>query len=191
MKRLAFVVVALLAVLVAPAALAGKKSEEKAQKKRDNIDQTAKNTLEKLLAESPKAKTLHDQAFGYAVFDATKVGVGVTGGGGTGVAVAKESGERTYMKVGTGGVGLSIGGKVYQIVFLFQDEKTFQNFVDNGWAAESQATAAAGRAAADAQATFTNGLAYYQLTDAGLMASADIAGTRYWKNPDLNKKPAK
>jgi hypothetical protein len=32
-----------------------------------------------------------------------------------------------------------------------------------------------------------NGVAYYQLTDKGLMASADISGTKYWKNDDLNK----
>ena len=33
---------------------------------------------------------------------------------------------------------------------------------------------------------FVNGIAIYQLSDAGLMASADIAGTKYWKNKKLN-----
>jgi lipid-binding SYLF domain-containing protein len=36
------------------------------------------------------------------------------------------------MKMGTGGVGLGLGGQNYQVVFLFQDEKTFANFVENG-----------------------------------------------------------
>ena len=32
----------------------------------------------------------------------------------------------------------------YQVVFLFQDEKTFRNFVDVGWKADATAQAAAG-----------------------------------------------
>jgi hypothetical protein len=30
-----------------------------------------------------------------------------------------------------------------------------------------------------------DGVAFFQLTDKGLMASADVAGTKYWKNDDL------
>jgi hypothetical protein len=33
---------------------------------------------------------------------------------------------------------------------------------------------------------FVNGLAVYQLTESGLMANADIAGTKYWQNKKLN-----
>jgi hypothetical protein len=30
-------------------------------------------------------------------------------------------------------------------------------------------------------------MAIYQITEKGLMAHADIAGTKYWKNDKLNK----
>jgi hypothetical protein len=30
-------------------------------------------------------------------------------------------------------------------------------------------------------------MAIYQITDKGLMALADIAGTKYWKNKKLNR----
>src|SRR5205814_1088524 len=30
----------------------------------------------------------------------------------------------------------------------------------------------------------------YEVSDKGLMASADISGTKFWANDDLNKKPA-
>jgi len=33
---------------------------------------------------------------------------------------------------------------------------------------------------------FVNGLAIYQLTEKGLILNADLAGTKYWKNDDLN-----
>ena len=35
---------------------------------------------------------------------------------------------------------------------------------------------------------FVNGLVIFQLTDAGLMASADVAGTKYWKDGNLNNE---
>ena len=36
------------------------------------------------------------------------------------------------------------------------------------------------------ETTFVNGLAVFQITEAGLMLQADIAGTRYWKSDKLN-----
>jgi lipid-binding SYLF domain-containing protein len=163
------------------------KKQTRQDRKREKIDTTAKQTLERLFQESPKTKELYAKAHGYAVFEVTKVALGLSGGGGTGVAVKKEPGERTYMKMGTGGVGLGLGGQVYQVVFLFQDSTTFSNFVNEGWAAEAQANAVAGSAGANAEASFTNGLAVFQLTKAGLMLRADITGTRYWKHEKLNR----
>lgn len=166
----------------------GKEKRAKAQVRRARINGMARETLDRLFGESPDARKLFDQAFGYAVFDNTKVAFAFTGGGGTGVAVEKGSGERTYMKMGTVGIGLGLGAQVYQVVFLFQDEPTFRQFVDKGWEAETQANAAAGTAGANAEASFTKGLAVYQLTQAGLLASADVAGTKYWKNKKLNRR---
>jgi lipid-binding SYLF domain-containing protein len=158
----------------------------KQESKRMKIDETAEETLQTLFADDEKAKALYDKAYGWAVFDNLKLAFGFSGGGGQGVAVAKESGERTYMKMGTVGVGLGLGANKYQIVFLFQDSQTFNNFVEKGWQADAGATAAAGTHAAEAKTDFTNGLAIYQLTEKGLMANVDIAGTKYWKNDNLN-----
>ncbi|MEJ2190300.1 MAG: YSC84-related protein, partial [Acidobacteriota bacterium] len=112
---------------------------------------------------------------------------GFSGGGGNGVAIEKESGKQTFMKMGTVGVGIGLGINKYNLIFLFQDSKTFNNFVEKGWQADAGATAAAGTHAAEAKTDFVNGMAIYQITDKGLMANADIAGTKYWKNKKLNK----
>jgi lipid-binding SYLF domain-containing protein len=125
---------------------------------------------------------------GYAVFENVKVSLGISGGGGRGVAVAKESGHRTYMRMGTVGLNLGLGGQKYKVIFLFQDEDVFRNFVEKGWQAGADANAVAGPAGANAAATFNQGLAVYQLTDAGLMLQVDISGTKYWKNEKLNSK---
>ena len=157
------------------------------EEKRDKIDVNTRYGLERLLTEDAKAKRLFESAHGYAVFDATKIAIGLTAGGGSGVAVEKETGKRVYMKMGTGGVGLGLGGQAYKLIFLFEDEGTYFDFVYKGWEANASANAVALRAGANAEATFTNGMAVYQLTDAGLMISVDIAGTRYWRNTKLNK----
>ena len=130
-------------------------------------------------------RNLIENRIGYAIFDNTKAALGVSGGGGSGVAVDKTSEARTYMKMGTAGVGFGIGVKKYQVIMLFENEKVFSNFVDKGWQADTQAGAAAGTKGAAVESTFHDGMAVFVRTKKGLMASADVSGTKYWKS-DLN-----
>ncbi len=181
---------ALATALVLSVAVADEKGEKKAAKaveKRQEIDKVAQATLDELFEKSEKAKKLYDQAHGYAVFSNYKFQFFISGGGGSGVAVGRNPASRTYMKMGTGGVGLGIGGKKYSLVLLFEDKRSFDGFVDKGWQADTQASAAAGSAAAEVASTFKNGVAYYQITEKGLIASADVSGTKFWKDSDLNK----
>jgi lipid-binding SYLF domain-containing protein len=188
--RVTVALMALLALAAATDLIAQEKDEDwkslKAESKRMRINETADEALEKVKNGNWKAEELFDSAYGWAVFDNLKIAFLLSGGGGNGVAVKKESGERTYMKMGTGGIGLGIGGQKYQVVFFFQDEKTFFNFVEKGWKADASAQAAAGKDGANATTGFVNGIAVWQITDKGLMASADISGTKYWKNKKLN-----
>jgi len=162
------------------------KKEENNQEKRDDINTMADEAMKELLGGNESAKGLYDKAVGYAVFDNLKIQFIIAGGGGVGVAVDKASGKRTYMKMGTGGIGLGLGGKKYQVIFLFETEKRLQSFIDKGWKADTSASAAAGSASAGVEAQFQDGIAYYQITEKGLIASADIAGTKYFKHKKLN-----
>ena len=153
-----------------------------AEEQRVEIDAVAAASLDELWRRSDKAKTLYDKAYGYATFGIIKISLAFTGGGGQGVAVAKGSGERTYMRMGTGGLNIGFGGQKYQLVFLFQDQSTFDTFVNEGWEAGASANAVAGSTGANLGATFINGLAVYQLTEAGLMLQADISATKYWQS---------
>jgi lipid-binding SYLF domain-containing protein len=159
----------------------------KRESKRMKIDETAQEALNTLFATNPKAENLFEMSYGWAVFDNLKLAFGFSGGGGNGVAKIRVSGTKTYMKMGTAGIGVGLGVNKYQVVFLFQDSKTFSNFVEKGWQADATASAVAGQAGAEAKTDFSNGMAIYQITDKGLMAFADIAGTKYWKNKKLNK----
>ncbi len=158
----------------------------KQESKRMKLDETAEEALQALFSENAKAKELYDKSYGWAVFDNLKIAFGISGGGGNGVASVKDTNQKTYMQMGTGGIGFGLGANKYQVIFLFQDSQTYDNFVNKGWQADAGATASAGTNAAEVKTGFVNGIAIYQMTEKGLMANADIAGTKYWKNDKLN-----
>jgi lipid-binding SYLF domain-containing protein len=157
----------------------------KAVKRRAEIDAMSKTTLDNVVKENADIKELYDKAVGYAVFKVTKGGFIVSGGAGNGVAVDKASGKRTYMRMGLGGIGLGIGGQRYEMVVLFENKERMDKFIAGGWDSSATAEAAAGKEGKAARATFYDGVAYYQITDKGLMAHADITGTKFWVNDDL------
>ena len=87
--------------------------------KRQKIQEASKKTMERVAAENPKAKELYDKSYGWAAFDNTKVSIGISGGGGNGLAMNKKTGKPTYMKMGTVGIGIGLGVQGYQVLFLF------------------------------------------------------------------------
>jgi lipid-binding SYLF domain-containing protein len=161
-------------------------AEMRLDAKRKVTDAMAGETLERLTIREPKAKELFEKAYGWAVFDNFKFGIGLSGAGGNGVAVERAGGKRIYMKMGSAGIGLTLGGQKYRIVFLMQDSQTFERFVAKGWYADASARAAAGKEGGASGTSFVNGLAIYQLNESGLMASLDISSTWYSKDDELN-----
>ena len=192
MKRIATSVAASAALVIGLLPASPTSGEEswkslKRESKRMKIDETAEGALNTLFASNPKAENLFEMSYGWAVFDNLKLAFGFSGGGGNGVAKVRVTGEKTYMKMGSAGIGIGLGVNKYQVVFLFQDSRTFDSFVETGWQADATASAVAGQSGAEAKTDFSNGMAIYQITDKGLMAHADIAGTKYWKNKKLNR----
>src|SRR5215471_5031590 len=121
--------------------IAGAQDATPAAQRRQEIDKNTQTTLDALFKANANAKALYDKAAGYAVFTATKAGFLISGGGGTGVAVNKGTGKRTYMRMGLGGVGLGIGAQRYELVVMFETAAHVDKFVTGGW--DSSATAEA------------------------------------------------
>ncbi|WP_299350321.1 hypothetical protein [uncultured Shimia sp.] len=156
---------------------------------RARIDSGATRTLAALLAENPQAQILYDQSYGYAVFDARQVAIlGAAAGYGRGVAVVKESGARSYMSMGTGGLGVAfgIGGFERQIVILFETAGHFDDFVRNGYDATAEASSMTGNDNDMEQARFVEGRSFYYLSKNGWRVAATATGTKYWLDNDLN-----
>jgi lipid-binding SYLF domain-containing protein len=173
-------------VFLSPAIRATEAKDNELDARRRAIETMALETMERLFEEAPASRALYDRAAGFAVFDTFKVSVLLSGGGGVGVAVDRQAKRHTYMKSGTGGVGLGLGGHSYQQVLLFETQELLDRFVDSGWQVDAGASAAVGSAGKGATATFTRGVAVFQLTNKGVIAGADVTGTRYWRSRALN-----
>jgi lipid-binding SYLF domain-containing protein len=159
--------------------------DAKVEQRRLEIDTNAQATLDDLMKNQADVRDLYNKAAGYAVFTATKAGFIVSGGGGTGVAVNKATGQRTYMRMGTGGIGLGIGAQRYSLVMLFETDAHLSRFVQGGWDSSATAEAAAGQEGVSVRSSFIDGVAFFQITEKGLMAHADVTGTKFWVADDL------
>jgi lipid-binding SYLF domain-containing protein len=168
--------------------LAQDREHQKDEKQRAELRTHADEALQKLFKEVKGSKQLYDKAAGYAVIRVTKAGFVVSGSGGSGVAIDKATRQTTYMKMGAASAGFTFGAAKFDMVFLFQTKERLDQFVSGGWDSAAGAKATAGKDSASAASDFFDGQIVYTLSDKGLMASADISGTKYWADEDLNKK---
>jgi lipid-binding SYLF domain-containing protein len=172
------------------AGVPGAFAKSAAAEKRAEIDDMAEAMLDDLYKLKPIAKDQVRKSAGYAVF--SNVGINLvfaSFAGGRGVVVDKK-GRRTYMKMGSAGLGLGLGVKDFRAVFVFRTKAKFDAFVEKGWDFSGQADAAAksddkGAALALAESAIPD-VEVYQITKNGLALQATLQGTKYWKDKDLN-----
>ena len=148
-------------------------------------------TLARLYREQSYTRGEIKRAAGYGVFSNANVNlIFVSAGGGYGVVKDNATGERTYMKMGLGGVGLGLGVKDYRQVLVFKTKTAMDSFVENGWefGGHADAAAKAGDTGAEASGEGAIGanIEAYSMTETGLALQATVAGTKYWKDDELN-----
>ena len=148
-------------------------------------------TLATLYADEPIVKEKIGKAAGYAVFSNLDINLLViSAGNGYGVVRNNATLKDTYMKMGTAGIGLGAGVKDFKAVMIFKSAKSMNTFVEEGleWGASADAAAKAGEAGGQAgtSADVTGDVEIYTITENGIALQAMIAGTKYWKDDDLN-----
>jgi lipid-binding SYLF domain-containing protein len=180
-----------LVCLVGVAAVADDEKEK--EKERTEIRQMSQETLTRLYKLQPPAKAAVEKAYGYAVFSNTGIKILFGGSGnGEGVAIKNQDKNETFMKMFEIQAGLGMGVKKFRVIFVFDNQKAFEGFVNSGWEFGGQASAAAktspekGGSMAGA-ASVSEGVWMYQLTDKGLALELTGKGTKYSKDKDLNK----
>jgi lipid-binding SYLF domain-containing protein len=173
-------------MLCAMPLLAASKEEEKRE-----IKQSHDETLAQLYKLQPTAKKAVQSAAGYAVFSNFGMKIFVAGGGnGEGMAVDNSTKAVTYMKMVEVQAGLGMGVKKFQLVWVFENRKALQDFVEKGWTFGAQASASAkkgseGKSYSGALAV-SPGVWVYQIVKNGLALELTAKGTKYYKDDDLN-----
>ena len=148
-------------------------------------------TLKRLYEEEPSTKRKIREAAGYGVFANANINViFASAGSGYGVVVDNSTGKRTYMKMGMGGIGLGLGVKDYRQVLIFNSKEFLARFLEKGWefGGHADATAKAGASGGELSSVGAIGkdVEAYTMTESGLSLQATVAGTKYWKDKDLN-----
>ncbi len=186
-------ITALMALLAAASLVSGcatAKGTSKAEKIA-YIQKMRDDTLRELAISKPETRSMVRDLPGYAVFDSVGMKLLMFGSGnGYGVVVDNKSGRETYMKAAQVQVGVGMGVKKARVIVFFRTRESLDNMLNYGYSAGAQAGASAkaedqgdsigGRQSADLNVTI------YQLTDSGAELSATVAGTKIWKDDELN-----
>ena len=187
------IVAALLMLFCAgvPTLASGADDAKEKEKSRAEINKMANETLSRLYKAQPQAKAVIPKAAGYAVFSNFGMKIFVAGSGtGKGVAVSNATKKKTYMKMVEVQAGLGIGVKKFRLVWVFENQKDLDAFINSGWELGGQTSAAAqasGKGSSFAGAmSVAPGIWLYQLTDDGLALELTAKGTKYYKDTDLN-----
>ncbi len=148
-------------------------------------------TLERLYKEAPATKKKIKDAAGYGTFANANVNlIFISAGGGYGIVVDNSTGQRTYMKMALGGLGLGLGAKDYRQVLIFKSKATLDKFIDSGWefGGHADAAAKAGESGGElsVEGAIGSDIEVYSMTESGLALQATVAGTKYWKDKNLN-----
>lgn len=182
----------ILIAVMGVSSLAGAAMTEKEKKAaRQDVQKMVNETLNKLYKTQPKAKQAVAKAAGYAVFSNFGMKIFVAGSGsGTGLAVNNRTKAATCMKMLEVQAGLGFGIKKFKLVWVFENQKDLNNFVNSGWELGGQAGASAKTGdtgmALEGAMSVSPGVWLYQLTDDGLAVELTAKGTKYYKDDELN-----
>jgi lipid-binding SYLF domain-containing protein len=167
-------------------------AKDSPDQQREKIRKMAAETLTDLYKLQPASRTAVQNSAGHAVFN--NMGTNLlllSTARGAGLAVNSKTKQETFMKMISAGAGLGIGVKDYRVVFVFETEEALAQFLNSGWAGETQADAAAktskSGAAYSGAVMVAPGVWVYQITKKGLALQLTLQGTKYSKNDDLNQ----
>ena len=159
-------------------------------KKQAEVRKVAQTSLERFYKAEPKLKGEVTKAPGYAIFTSYGFTFLLGGSGGKGLVHNAKTKGNTYMDMAQVSAGLQIGGGEYETLIIFKTAKAMEDFINKGWEFGGSGGATAGAAGKTAGGVsgeqVINDALYYTLTKNGLQAGGAVAGTKFWKDKELN-----
>lgn len=168
------------------------KEQAKIVKERAEIDELSDKALANLYEKVPSAERVIDNCYAYATLSNTGMKLGIFGDAhGRGLAVNNETGERFYMRMKEMGIGLGLGVKEYDLIFVIGTEAAWNSFIsgDIKFASSAEASANDGVTgdSIEGASIAAKGVWVYQMTKKGLSLDASIKGTKIYPDKKLNK----
>ena len=190
MKRTIVQLIVFALVLMTASSVFAKKSPDEVRAK---LDDMSVQVLDRMYQKYPSSKEAVENAYAYCTISASAVKWGFWGDDhGRGVAVNKQTDERIYMKMKEVTVGINVGAKEYDLLFVIQDQKAWERFISGNIKFGSEASAQAsdgvsGGTIADAK-VIAKGVWVYQLDKKGLAVELSFKGARISPFRSLNPK---
>ena len=151
--------------------------DEKQAEKYD--PEEARTTIDEFKEEDPEISQFFNSSYGYAIFPSIGKGaIGVGGAGGKGV-VFRQGDPTGGCNMTQVSIGFQFGGQAYSEVIFFEDEKTYDNFINNKFQFAAQASAVALKSGASKDAKYAEGVLVFTMAKGGLMYEASIGGQKF------------
>ena len=168
------------------------KEQAKIVKQREEIDELSAKALARLYEKVPSAERVIENCYAYATLSNTGVKLGLFGDAhGRGLAVNNETGETLYMRMKEMGLGIGLGVKEYDLIFVIGTETAWNSFISGDIKFASAAEAAASDGVAgdsmEGASIAAKGVWVYQITKKGLTLDASIKGTKIYPDKKLNQ----
>ena len=161
---------------------------EKVQK-REQLDFMAETAIDGLIKRDPGIGQELENSLGYAVANMKLTKVPVVGaGGGEGVFVNKQTGQRTYFTVSRLDVGGGWGARSYKVLVVFESQQVMDKMEGGVWVFQAGAEASAGTAAAEGSTgDLTMGFTMHVLSVGGASATVTARVIRTKVNKKLSE----
>lgn len=169
------------------------KQQAKIKKEQAEIQELSTKALNNLYEKVPASKRVIKDCYAYATLSNTGMKLGIFGDAhGRGLAVNNVTGEKIYMRMNEMGIGLGLGVKEYDLIFVISTENAWKSFIsgDIKFASAAEAGASDGKAGGSVEGASiaANGVWVYQMTKKGLTLDASIKGTKIYADKKLNGK---
>ena len=139
----------------------------------------SEEALETMLTKSPDLETYLNESYGYAIFPKVTKGA-ITIGAATGRGIVYKNNEMvSYSNLIQATFGLQLGGQQYSEVIFFEDQKSFDKFMNGKLKFDAQVSAVAIKHGVSLDAAYADGVAIFTHAKGGLMYEASLGGQHF------------
>jgi lipid-binding SYLF domain-containing protein len=145
---------------------------------RQTLESRARTTVQEMTAQDADLRDLIAGSYGYVVFPEIGKGGAVVGAA-WGRGVMFEQGRPTgFVELNQGSIGAQLGGQTFAELIVLQDARAAERIRSGTFEIGGNVSAVVLKAGAAKSATFTDGVAVFQMPRGGMMVELSVAGQK-------------